>query len=113
MDDQPRRRIDIPQVLRNLRRVIERTPDDRNLAPMLVRQIHRNPNPMDRRREAGEEQLLARLRKDVVQPRNHGLFTRRKARPVHIRRVLQQHQHALLAQVGKRLQVERMAVRRR
>ena len=58
IDDQSLRQVEIAKVLRDLGGIIQRPPDDRNLAAMLMRQLHRQPNAVNRRREATEEQLL-------------------------------------------------------
>jgi hypothetical protein len=80
---------------------------------VLVGQIHGDADAMDGRREAGEQNLLARGGEDVVQARNNGFFARCKAGAVHVGGVLQQAEYTLLAEVGESLQVEGMAVGRR
>ncbi len=67
---------------------------------------------MNGRREATEEELLLRLRKDLVQTRAHSALRGRIAPAIHVRGVLQQAEHALLAQLGERVQVEGLAIRR-
>ncbi len=52
-------------------------------------------------------------RKDFVEARTHRALAGRIAGPLHVGRVLQQRQHAALAVLGKRVQIERLVVERR
>ena len=83
-----------------------------NLAAVLVSQVHRDADAMDGRGEAGEEQLLFRCSEDVVEAGNDSLFAGSEAGAVNVGGVLQQAKHALLAEIGERLQIEGVAVGR-
>src|SRR6185437_38709 len=112
MDEESRGRIEVAEVLRDLSGVVDRAPDERDLAVVLIGKLHRDADAVDRRREAGEEELLTRGTEDVVETRADGALAGREAGPVDVGGVLQEAEDILLAEVGKGLQVERMAVRR-
>src|SRR6185437_5381763 len=86
--------------------------DDAHFALVLARQFHGDANAVNRGREAGEEELLARAGKYLVKARPHGAFAGRVAGAFDIGRVLQQRKHAALTVLGKRVQVECVLVER-
>ena len=75
IDDQPLGNVDVAQVLRNLGALHHGAANNGHLAPMLAGQVQGNPDAVDRRGEATEEELLLGAREDLVQARNHGRFS--------------------------------------
>ena len=111
VDDQALRRVDVPEILRDFGGVIQRAANDSDFASMLVGEIHRDADAVDGGREAGEEKLLRRGGKDVVQTRDNGFFAGCEAGAVDVGGVLQEAKNALLAKVGEGLEVEWVTVR--
>ena len=83
------------------------------LRPCCPRQLQRDADAEDGRREAGEEELLLGLREDFVEARNDGAFAGRVAGALDVGRVLQQGQDAALAVFGEGVQIEGVVVERR
>ncbi len=108
----PRRRIEIAEILRDLRGVVDRAADERDLAMVLVGEFHRDSDAVDGGREAGEEELLGRGAEDVVEARADGTLAGREAGPIDVGGVLQEAEDVLFAEVGEGLEVEGMAVGR-
>ena len=50
--------VEVAEVLRDFGGVVDRAADERDLAAVLVGELHRDADAMDGRREAGEEELL-------------------------------------------------------
>jgi hypothetical protein len=104
--------VDVAEVLGYLRAVVDGAADKRDLAAMLVGEVHGNADAMDGGGEAGEEDLLLGGAEDVIEARNDGLFARGEAGTINVGGVLQQDENALLAEVGEGLQVEGVSVGR-
>ena len=68
---------------------------------------------MDRRREAGDEKLLLGAGENLLEARAHRAFAWRVAAALDVGRILEQRQHALLAVLGKGVQIEQPVVGRR
>src|SRR6185369_10384842 len=108
-----RGKIDVSEVLGNLRRFGHRSSNQCNLPVVLMSQFQRELDAVDRRREAGDEQPLLGALEDVVKSRTNCAFTGRIAGTLHIRRVLEQCQHTFLAVFGEGVEVEELVVGRR
>ena len=113
IDDQALGNFDVAQVLRNLGALHHGAADDGHLAAMLAGQVEGDADAVDGRGEAGEEELLFGVRKDLVEAGNDGALAGRVAGALNVGRVLQQGQHAALAVLGKGVQVKGVAVERR
>ena len=110
MNQQPVRDIDVAEVLRDLGRLHHGAADQRDLASVLERQLHRQLDAMDGRREAGDEQLLPGAGEDFLEARAHRAFARRVAAALDVGRILEQRQHAFLAVLGEGVQIEEPVV---
>ena len=113
MDQQSFGNFDVAQVFGNLRRVVHRAADERDLAAMLAGHFHRQLDAMNGRRETGDEQPPLGAREDFVELAAHRALARRVALALDVGRVLQQREHALFAVFGKGVQIEEPVVGRR
>src|ERR1017187_9493667 len=105
--------VDVAQVLSDLGALHHGAADDGYFAAMRPRQLHRDADAIDRRGEAGEEQLPFCSREDLVEARNDGPLAGRVAGALDVGRVLKERQDAALAVLGKGVQVECHLVERR
>ncbi len=77
---------------------------------MLVGEVHGDLDAMDGGGEAGEEEAALGGSEDVVEARDDGLLAGGEAGAVDVGGVLQEAEDVLLAEVGKGLEIEGMAV---
>ena len=112
LDDEALRGLDVAEILGDFSGVIDGAADDGDLAAVLVGEIHGDADTVDGGREAGEEELLFRLREDVVERGDDGGFAGGIALAVDVGRVLQEGEDALVAELGEGLEIEGLAVGR-
>ncbi len=103
---------DITEILRDFRGLGEAAPDQRDLAMELVRHLGCQLDAVNRRRKAGDEEPAAGVSKDFFELGTYGALAGGEAGALHVSRILQQGQHALLAVFGKGVQVEEFIVSR-
>ena len=84
--------------------------DERDLAAELLRQIENLLHAVNRGAEAGDDQPPLGAVEDLLHARPHGALALGVARPVDVGRIGQQQQHAALAVLGERVQVEQLVV---
>ena len=113
IDQQTGGNVDVAQVLSDLRRLHHGAANNGHLALVQVGQFQRNADAVDGGGEAAEEQLAFGSRENLVQARANSPLAGRVAGAVDVGRVLQQRQHTALAVLGKRMEIERLAIRRR
>ncbi len=77
---------------------------------MLVSQFHGQPDAVNGRRKARNEQPPLGVREDFVKLAPHGALAGRVTLALNVGRILKQRQHALLAVFGEGVQVEEMII---
>ncbi len=87
--------LDVAEVAADSDVLAHRAPDERNLAPERLRGVDDLLHAVDVRREARHDDAPAAAREDLLQVRADDRLRGREARPVHVRRVAAQQQHAL------------------
>ena len=88
-------------------------PDETNLSPAHRRDVDHLLNAVNRAREAREDNLSRRGAAKLFKRHRHGAFGWREARPLDVRAVAEEREHAFLPVARKRVQIERLAVDRR
>ena len=101
-----------PQRMRDLGNAGHAAAYDRHLAPELFGNIQNLLDAMNRRAEAGNHDAPLGAVENVLEARPHRALRFRIARPVRVRRVGHQQQHAALAVVRQRVQVEQLVIGR-
>jgi hypothetical protein len=112
MNDQAGWGVDVAEILRDFGGVIDGAADERDLAAVLVGEVHRDPDAVDGGGEAREEETLLGGSEDVVETGDDGLFAGGEAGAVNVGGVLKEEEDALLAEVGEGLEIEGVAVGR-
>ncbi len=83
---------------------------DGHLAPEFFGNIQDLLDAVNRRAEAGDDDAPLGAVEDVLEPRPHGALGFRVPGAIGIGRVRQQQQHAALAVIGQRVQVEQLVI---
>ncbi len=110
MDDEAGGRVDVAEVLGDFGGVVDGAADERDLAAVLVGEVHGDADAMDGGGEAGEEDAALGGSEDVVEAGDDGFFAGGEAGAVDVGGVLEEAEDVLLAEVGEGLEVEGMAV---
>ncbi len=113
MNDEPRRRVDVPEVLRDLGGLRHGAPHQRDLAVVLGSHLHRQLDAMNGRGKARDKKAVFGSREDVLETRAHRPLAGGVSLPLDIGRVLKERQHAAFAVLGKGMQIEEAIVRGR
>src|SRR5664280_1167009 len=113
MNQQSLGRLDVAEVLRDLRRLHHGAADQRQLAPIFEGLLHGQLDAMDRGGETGDKQSPLGARENLLKARTHGAFAGRVTAALYVGGILKERQHSLLAVFGKGMQIEEAIVRRR
>ena len=84
--------------------------EERHLAPVLGGQIQNLLQAVNGGAEAGDHQPARGADEQILQARTHRALALGVAGPVHVGRIGHQQQHAALAVIGQRVQVEELVV---
>ncbi len=112
-DLQPRRHLEVPQPGRDLRVLDHATPDERHLPPVLLGQVHEHLHPVQARREQRDDDLPLGRGEDLLERVDDLQLRAGVARPVDVRAVAEERQHAPRAQLGEPVEIHVLAVERR
>ena len=113
MNQQSVGRVNIAEVLGDLRRLHHGAANQTNLAPIFEGLLHGQLDAVDGRRETGDEQAPFGARENLLESRAHGPFAGRVTAALHVGGILEERQHPFLAVFRKGMQIEEAVVGRR
>ncbi len=100
----------VAEIFGNFRGVVHGAADERDFASVLMCQFHGQPDAMNGRRKAGNEQPPLGLRENFIKLPAHRALARRVSFALNVGRILKQRQDALFAVFGEGVQIEKMVV---
>ena len=110
IDDQAVGNFDVAEVFGNLGGIVHGAAEEGDFASVLVSELHREIDAVNRRREARDEKAAFGVGENFVELAADGALAGRVSLALDVGGILKQRQHAVLAVFGEGVQVEEFVV---